>query len=494
MRCRNLTTRVIWDGRLSNPIKMSQGNRQGGLPSPDDYITLLDDNLNIQEKSLLGFHIGNDSFVAPTCADDMLILAKSMFELQVLLSLVVTYANEEHYTIHPEKSVILPFNVQSNEQLEHLMEFKPWVINDKKLPVVKDLTHVGIQRNLNGIDPTIDCRISTGRKTLFSLLSAGLHGTNGLPARTALHLYQVYILPRVLYGLEALVIKKTQTDSIEQFQRSVLRSLLGLPNRTAIPALYILSGKIPIDRQIDQKQIMFLHSLISQGGRLRDLVQRQYVMKKATSKSWIPYIKKILWQYELPSIHDLLADTPSKLTWKHTVKQAILKETKKSVEEEAKSMSSLRFLNQTYCFDKCHSVVVSVTNPRQVERACIKSQMLTGTYTLQATRLKYKQVNSDICLLCGEESEDLTHALLRCQATAGVRQKYLSAIDAAIPYVFRHRATVVKNERLLTQLIMDISHTSITELLSLSAACQSDIERISRDLCYAVHMARSRIQ
>ena len=111
-----------------------------------------------------------------------------------------------------------------------------------------NLGHVGIQRTLNSVDPSIDCRISTGRKTLYALLGSGMHGTNGLPATTSLHLYQIYVLPRVIYGLEALVLRKQNTNTIELFQRSVLKSLLGVPARTAIPARYVITGILPLDR------------------------------------------------------------------------------------------------------------------------------------------------------------------------------------------------------------------------------------------------------
>ena len=302
---KQLTTRVVWDCRLSNPIKMQQGNCQGGLLSPDDYITYLDDNLQIQDATSLGFHIGDIGFVSPTCADDMLILARSMFELQVLLYLVVNYANEEHYVIHPEKSVILPFNIQSEQQLQHLVDTTPWEINSSKLPVKKDLVHVGIERNLASIDPTIDTRISYGRQTLYGLFGSGMHGTNGLPVSTSLHLYQIYIIPRVIYGLEALVLKKTHLYNLEILQRSIIKSLLGVPKRTAIPALYIITGLHPMEMQVDRKQLIFLLSLISQDGRLRDLVHRQYVMKKSNSKSWVAQIKKTLARFSLPTVHKL---------------------------------------------------------------------------------------------------------------------------------------------------------------------------------------------
>ena len=490
---KSLTTRVIWDSRLSNPIKMQQGNCQGGLASPDDYISYLDDNLQILDTSNLGFHIGSMGFVSPTCADDMLILARSMFELQVLLKLVATYANEEHYVIHPEKTVILPLNIQSEQQIKHLEESMPWEINNAKLPVTKELVHVGIERYLTSIDPTIDKRIANGRQTLYGLFGSGMHGTNGLPVMTSVHLYQVYIIPRIIFGLEALVLKKTHFYNLEMLQRSILKSLLGVPKRTAIPALYIITGLHPIEKQINRKQLIFLRSLISENGRLKDLVRRQYVMKKVNSKSWIVHIKKVLAQFSLPSLHDLLGDTPSKLTWKEEVKVAITRTTEKEIEEEASKMNTLQFLNPSLRSGKWHNVVSFIKNPREVARAAIKTQMLTGTYTFQCTRVRYKQATSETCQLCEEESEDLVHALLRCSALSDVRQKYLPAIINSIPLVYSHRTMVMNDEHLLTQLIMDSTHPRISELIPLQLGDQETHERLTRNFCFAIHLQRSNL-
>ena len=478
---KDLTTRVIWDSRLSNPIKMKQGNRQGAFPSPEDYITYLDDNLRILESSELGFHIGDQSFVSPTCADDMIVFARSPLELQTLLSMVVTYANEEHYVIHPEKSVVVPFNIQSDCQLKDLLDNRPWVVNGNKLPVVTDLEHVGIQRELNSIDPTISTRTSVGRTTMYSLFSSGMHGRNGLPAQTALHLYHIYVMPRVLYGLEALVLSKPNKTTLELFQRSILRALLDVPERTAIPALHILTGTLPIRRLLDQRQLVFLHSLICQEGRLKELVARQYVMKKPNSKSWVSNIKKTLREYTLPSLHDLLTNTPSKERWKQTVKKAVLEVTTRDLEEEATEKTTLKFMNPAFNHKKCHPSIGLVDNPRQVTRAVTKARMLTGTY------LVYKKAGSDSCDLCGESGDTITHLLLECQATDGARQKYMPAILNAIPFVYCHRVHATTNPTMLTHLILDITHPQIVNIMDLPNGYKMDIERLSRDFCYAVH-------
>ena len=482
---RNLTTRVIWDARLSNPIKMKQGNRQGAFPSPEDYITYLDDNLQILDKSELGFHIGDISLISPTCADDIIILARSPLELQTLLSLVVTYANEEHYVIHPEKSVVIPFNIQSDCQLKDLLDSRPWVVNGNKLPVVTDLEHVGIQRELNSIDPTIATRTSVGRTTMYSLFSSGMHGRNGLPAQTALHLYHIYVMPRVLYGLEALVLSKPNITALELFQRSILRALLDVPDRTAIPALHILTGTIPMRRILDQRQLVFLHSLICQEGRLKELVIRQYVMKKQNSKSWIANIKKTLREYSLPSLPDLLSNTPTKESWKQTVKKSIHRVATRDLEEEAHEKTTLKFMNPHFNYKLCHPSIGLVDNPRQVTRAVTKARMLTGTY------LVHKKAGSDKCDLCGESKDTITHLLLECHTTDAARQKYMPAILNSIPFVYSHRIHATTDPTLLTHLILDATHPQVTNLMDLPTGYKQDTEKLTRDFCYAVHNIRS---
>ena len=164
-----------------------------------------------------------------------------------------------------------------------LAESKPWEINKNKLPVTKELIHVGIQRERNSVTPAIEARTSNGGKTLNGLLGLGLQSKTGLPLSAPLHLYNIFVIPRTLYGLEALVINKPIITTLDLFQRKMLKSLMGVPERTAIPSMYI-TGILPMEVQIEQKQLLFLHSLVSEEGRLRDLVLRQYAMKPPPPK------------------------------------------------------------------------------------------------------------------------------------------------------------------------------------------------------------------
>jgi hypothetical protein len=229
--------------------------------------------------------------------------------------------------------------------------------------------------------------------------------------------------------------------------------------------------------------------MISTDGRLKDLILRQYVMKKAKSNSWITNIKFILQKYALPSVVDLISNCPSKTKWKKSVKNAIIKHVSTALEEDVKCKSTLLYLNPCFNMDTCHNVVSYISNPREVRRACVKSQMLTGTYPLQATRVIYRQAKSDICLLCGEGKEDLIHCLLSCPRTETVRVRYLPGIIDHVPLVYIDTANILLNSPCLTQLIMDNTHPSVSGLIP---QCQQEhFEQLTRNLCFAIHSARA---
>jgi hypothetical protein len=79
----------------------------------------------------------------------------------------------------------------------------------------------------------IEERIALARRTLYSLIKTGVHGTNGLNPRTSCKIYQVYVIPRLLYGLETLNLKKKDMATLSSFHIGTLKRLQSLPIRTA---------------------------------------------------------------------------------------------------------------------------------------------------------------------------------------------------------------------------------------------------------------------
>ena len=78
-------------------------------------------------------------------------------------------------------------------------------VDNKNLPVVSQTMHMGIMRSANTQESAVQENIKKARRTIYSLMGAGLHGENGLDPDTSIHLLQTYVIPILVYGLEVVL-------------------------------------------------------------------------------------------------------------------------------------------------------------------------------------------------------------------------------------------------------------------------------------------------
>jgi hypothetical protein len=73
-----------------------------------------------------------------------------------------------------------------------------YTINNESIQKPATIVHLGITHHRNYRKTTstqIQQNIEKSRRTLYSLLGAGLHGKNGLSPTACLHLLQVFVIP-----------------------------------------------------------------------------------------------------------------------------------------------------------------------------------------------------------------------------------------------------------------------------------------------------------
>ncbi len=100
---------VRWRGIFSGEYMVRQGVRQGGILSTHLYKSYINKLLKMFEKSGLEMTIGSLYLGAPTCADDILLIANTSFQSQAMLDLSVNYSVLNKYSIHPVKSTVTPY-------------------------------------------------------------------------------------------------------------------------------------------------------------------------------------------------------------------------------------------------------------------------------------------------------------------------------------------------------------------------------------------------
>ena len=92
-------------------------------------------------------------------------------------------------------------------------------------------------------------------------MSAGLHGENGIDPETSLHLYQIYVLPILLYGMEVVFPRLKFMEVLDKFNKHNIKHLLSLPATVADPAIYLLSGTLPIEAMIHHRVLTFFGNI-----------------------------------------------------------------------------------------------------------------------------------------------------------------------------------------------------------------------------------------
>ena len=186
-------TMVKWGGIYSDKFKVHQGIKQGGILSTDMYKIYNNKLLDRLAAVMLGIRIGGINCVAPTCADDTTVVTNERSPLQTLLSI-------------------------SREEEEY-----QWTLKGEPMPNVTQTMHMGIMRSANTEQSATQENIQKARRTLYSLMSSGLHGENGLDPESAIHLMQTYVLPVLVYGMEVVLPRPKYIDLLEKFNKKFLK-------------------------------------------------------------------------------------------------------------------------------------------------------------------------------------------------------------------------------------------------------------------------------
>ena len=255
--------------------------------------------LNLYSANSLGLQIGSIFLGSPASADDLLFLARTAIELQEVICVQEFYANDEHYDISDTKTKV--FIANSVLSTEKRNENGTFTLNGKDVKVVDECVHLGIHRDSKSRSvntKTVDERIQSAQRCAYSLMGASSHGQNGVNPMVSLTMWNIFILPCLMYGLDILTLIKTEISKINQSQK-FLKQFMHLPDRTVDAAIYILSGQIPIEGVIHKRTLGTLWDILRSGSVERRLAERQVLVKDEKSKSWFVFVNEVLRQYGL---------------------------------------------------------------------------------------------------------------------------------------------------------------------------------------------------
>ncbi|CAG2187811.1 unnamed protein product [Mytilus edulis] len=404
-----------------------------------------------------------------------------------MLDIQGDYANKEHYCISKTKSSVVQFNDKQPRK---------FTMNSEEIPTSQSAVHLGIERDNSskfGTKNVSNARISAARKATYALMGAGLHGLNGLNPTVSIHIIRIFIIPRLIHGLEVVRLMISDIKALSSYFKQLLKRIQHLPERTADSATYLLSGQMPIEAEIDKRTLTLFGNIIRNPNTVEfKLAQRQLAIKDRNSKSWFTYVQQLLEKYNLPCSSVLLQEPPGKFSWKNLVYKAVKTYWTNKIHSDAREKSSLQYINfEQLTFDNPHLVWKSAKFEYfSIQRAGIKCRLMLDTYLLQIHKQKFNKYEVDsTCLLCQNGAEDRKHFLIQCVALDSIRSPFLKTLH--------EKTTEVVKDVNLTDAIFEQSD----KLLSLILDCtgyqvippsrQEEFEAVSRGLCFALHIARS---
>ena len=168
----------------------------------------------------MGVFIGDVCLSSPTCADDCMHMSNQSPEMQAMLGASYSYSGEHHYGIHPGKSRVAEL---INSQLGRLLTELSWQLGEDSLNSVDGFMHLGLNWERDKLKPDLSDKFRAAHRTAYLLMGYGIHGTNGLNPVVSVHILNTQVLPRLLYGLEAVVLSLQDIKALNQIYRMQLK-------------------------------------------------------------------------------------------------------------------------------------------------------------------------------------------------------------------------------------------------------------------------------
>ncbi|MCG8429955.1 MAG: hypothetical protein MJA29_02130, partial [Candidatus Omnitrophica bacterium] len=358
---------------------------------------------------------------------DLLLLSNKSKELQSMMSTSHQHSNINMYELHPVKSVVCPHR----QSLMASQVEQSWLLGEKPVTVADNFIHLGLQWQAKKLAPDISSKIMLARRTAYALMGVGMHGQNGLDPSSSGRVYETYVVPRLLYGLEAVILRSAQLSELEVFHRKLTRQIQGLPQNTANSAVYLLLGTLPVEATLHLKQLSLFGAIsrLEKEHPLWRIALRQLAIKSPTSKSWFARIADLSSLYDL-DVHKLLQHPWPKQNWKEYVSETIKGHWYGNLKADASTKSTLKWLLLDNCWvGKPHPIWQACRGKQHlVEAATSRARLLVGRSRLSADRARYEKSSDPSCPFCKADYEDAAHFLVVCPAFIKTRTPMIQSL------------------------------------------------------------------
>ena len=244
---------VRWGECTSDFVLLSRGTRQGGVASPILFAVCVDDILTKLQQSKLGCHIHFICFNSLLYADDLLLLTLSVEDMQKMINICKDELNWLDMKINVRKSECIRIGPRYNVTCARLR------IDNESIEWGESLSYLGI---VIKSAKNFKCCFHE-KKIKFYRSINGILGKLGSdpPINVTLSLVSSNCVPVLLYGLEALMLNKADTNTLSYPYNSVFMKLFKSFNKNIITLCQYYCGELPLEYLLHSRNLNFYSKL-----------------------------------------------------------------------------------------------------------------------------------------------------------------------------------------------------------------------------------------
>ena len=246
---RNQKLKVKWENVESQSFVATNGVKQGGILSPILFAVYVDGLLSKLKKSGFGCHVRNEYIGALSFADDITLMAPTLFGLQKMVEICESYATEYSIKFNASKSKFLCFNVHNSVQPNVFV-----LVNGEKLAPSESVIHLGHLISHNNVDCVVHIKNNFWRS--FNLFNADL---GALSPDLKSKLFVQYCCS--FYG--ATLLNLFGCNDIFVAWRKALRCIWNVHPQTHGDLLCVLSGMLPIQISLYKRFCKFISNCLN---------------------------------------------------------------------------------------------------------------------------------------------------------------------------------------------------------------------------------------
>ena len=252
----------------------------------------------------------------------------------------------------------------------------------------------------------------------------------------------MYSDPIVRCGLSSMALRNTQMETINKFQRKILRAFLSLSDKSPIPGIHFIFGEISLEAKIHRDVFsVFFSVLKNPNSKIYQIVK--YLLEEApeNSRSWSIYLRNLCELYKLPQPLDMMS---SPLMSKESFKTLIMTKITVHHENELRSLacnnSKMKYFNVATrgLTGRHHPVLSAAVTTSEVKALRPVVKMLLSDYFTYSVKDSQSSCGAH-CRLCPTPldqsrppAETIEHVVTSCLGTAEIRERKLEELFAVV--------------------------------------------------------------